>query len=456
MPKLNKRIVDAAHPTDKDYVVWDDDLPGFGLRVFASGKRSYIIQYRALGRSRRFTIGPHGVWTPEMARQEAKVQLGRIAQGDNPAEERLIDRQAVTIKDLCKMYLTDLDAGLVLGKGGKPKAPGTVVSDVGRIKRHIIPLLGNRRLKDLVKADVNRMMKDIMLGKTRMSAKTGKLRGKSIVTGGAGTAARTVSLLGGMLTYAGEAGLIDSNPAHGIRKPKYAVRQRRLSEEEYRTLGDMLRAAAPSFPTTVNIIRLIAMTGCRRSEIINLPWKDVDIDHSCLRLSQSKEGFSVRPIGLPVVEFLDSERPYADGSYVFPGWGYDNAFGGFPNQWDAIFKGSPLDGVTAHVLRHSFASLANDLGYTEITIAALIGHSKGTMTSKYVHTLDTTLVMAADSIAGYIQGLLNGETYRHGTFALDHSARKAALDQFLAQAKHLPTARPDDQTALIEDNIALA
>jgi integrase len=435
MPRLTKRIVDAALPTGKDLVIWDDDLPGFGLRVFASGKRSYIIQYRALGRSRRITIGPHGVWTPEMARQEAKVQLGRIAQGDNPAEERLIDRQAITVKELCQMYLADLEAGLVLGKGGRPKATGTIVSDVGRINRHIIPLLGNRRLKELVKADVNRMMKDIMVGKTRMSAKTKKLRGKSIVKGGAGTAARTVSLFGGMLTYAGEHGLIDSNPAHGIRKPKYAVRQRRLSEDEYRTLGDMLRTAEQSYPITVTIIRLIAMTGCRRSEIINLLWKDVDIDHSCLRLSQSKEGFSVRPIGLPVVEFLESERPYADGSHVFPGCGYDNAFGGFPNHWSAIFKGSPLDGVTAHVLRHSFASVANDLGYTEITIAALIGHSKGTMTSKYVHTLDTALVVAADNIAGYINSLLNGKVFRRVTFALDHVSRKVALDQYLAQTR---------------------
>ena len=447
MPKLNKRTVDAALPTGRDYVVWDDDLPGFGLRVFASGRRSFILQYRALGRSRRYTIGPHGVWTPEMARQEAKVQLGRIAQGDNPAEEKLIDRQAITVKELCQMYLADLDAGLVLGKRGRPKAHGTVISDIGRINRHIIPLLGNRRLKDLVKADINRMMKDIMVGKTRTSVKTENLRGKAIVRGGAGTAARTVSLLGGMLTYAGEAGLIDTNPAHGIRKPKYGVRQRRLSEDEYRTLGGMLRAAEQSHPTTVNIIRKLAMTGCRRSEIINLLWNDVDIDHSCLRLSQSKEGFSVRPIGLPVVEFLERERPYADGSYVFPGWGYDNAFGAFPNQWGAIFKGSPLDGVTAHVLRHSFASIANDLGYTEITIAALIGHAKGTMTSKYVHTLDTALVMAADTIAGYIHGLLNGEEFRHATYALDHASRKAALAQFLAQAKRGAADGSVEQTA---------
>jgi integrase len=436
VPKLSKRIVDAAQPMDQDYVIWDDDLAGFGLRVFTSGKRSYILQYRALGRSRRYTIGSHGVWTPEMARNEARVQLGRIAQGDNPAEEKIIDRQAVTVKELCKMYLADLDAGLVLGKGGRPKAPGTVVTDIGRINRHIIPLLGSRRLKDLVKADVNRMMKDIMLGKTRMSAKTKKLRGKAIVRGGPGTAARTVSLFGGMLTYAGEHGLIDNNPAHGIRKPKYAVRQRRLSEDEYRSMGAMLRDAEKSYPITVNIIRQIAMTGCRRSEIINLLWNDVDLDHSCLRLSQSKEGFSVRPIGLPVVEFLESELPYADGSYVFPGWDYDNPFGSFPNQWDHIFKGSPLDGVTAHVLRHSFASVANDLGYTEITIAALIGHSKGTMTSKYVHTMDSALIAAADAIAGYIQGLLNGLEFKRTGFANDRVSRRSTLDQFLYEVQH--------------------
>jgi integrase len=243
-----------------------------------------------------------------------------------------------------------------------------------------------------------------------------------------------------MLTYAGEHGLIDNNPAHGIRKPKYAVRQRRLSEDEYRTMGAMLRATEKSYPTTVNIIRQIAMTGCRRSEIIELLWSDVDLDRSCLdrsclRLSKSKEGYSVRAIGLPVVEFLECEQEYADGSYVFPGYGYDNPFGSFPNQWDLIFKGSALDGVTAHVLRHSFASVANDLGYTEITIAALIGHSKGTMTSKYVHTIDSALIAAADTIAGYIDGLLNGEEYRHTTYAFDHVSRKTALTQFLNQAR---------------------
>ena len=243
MPKLTKRVVDAALPQSKDYVIWDDELPGFGLRVFISGKRSYVIQYRSAGRSRRYTIGLHGVWTPELARQEAKAQLGRVAKGDNPAEERQLDHKAVTVKELCNLYLNDLSAGLILGKGGRPKKATTIGTDTGRIQRHIIPLIGTRRVRDLTKADINKVLKDIMAGKTRASVKTKKLRGRSIVRGGAGTATRTVGLLGGILTYAVEAGIIERNPAHGIRKPKDNVRTRRLSEAEYRTLGTMLRAA---------------------------------------------------------------------------------------------------------------------------------------------------------------------------------------------------------------------
>jgi hypothetical protein len=235
--KLTKRVVEAAEPQSRDYVVWDDELPGLGLRVFVSGKRSYLIQYRSAGRSRRYTIGLHGVWTPELARKEARIQLGRVAQGDNPAEERQLDHKALTVKELCDLYLKDLAAGLVLGKRGSPKKATTIVTDTGRIHRHIIPLIGTRRVKDLVRADVNGVLKDIMAGKTRVSVKTKKLRGKANVRGGAGTATRTVGLLGGILSYAVEAGIIERNPAHGIRKPRDNVRNRRLTEVEYRTLA---------------------------------------------------------------------------------------------------------------------------------------------------------------------------------------------------------------------------
>ncbi len=179
MTKITKRVVDAADVREKDYVIWDDELPGFGLRVFTSGKRSYVIQYRVRGRSRRYTIGLHGVWAPETARQEAKAQFGLVARGDDPAEERQLDHKAITVKELCTRYLADLQAGLILGKGGRPKKPTTIVTDTGRIERHIIPLIGARRVKDLTKTDINKVLKDIMAGKTRSSRRHPYLRRRS-------------------------------------------------------------------------------------------------------------------------------------------------------------------------------------------------------------------------------------------------------------------------------------
>ena len=436
MGKITKRVVDAAEGRANDYVIWDDELPGFGLRVFVSGKRSYVIQYRAAGRSRRYTIGLHGVWTPETARQEAKVLLGRIAKGDDPAEERRLDHKAITMKELCALYVGDLDAGLILGKGGRPKKATTIGTDKGRIARHIIPLIGMRKVRDVTKADVNRVLKDVIGGKTAVIVKTQKLRGKAIVRGGVGTATRTIGLLGGILTYAIDAGIIDANPAHGIRKPKDNVRLRRLTESEYRLLGEIFSDANKdgTYALAAEIGRVIALSGCRRSEVINLARAEADTADSCLRLSDTKEGLSVRPIGLPVIEALETRMEATTGSYLFPGRGEDNVFGSFPRHWQRLVENTPLADVTPHVLRHSFASIANDLGFTEITIAALLGHAKGTVTGKYIHSLDTALIMAADTISGYIQGLLDGVEFKQTAYALDRDSRKAALARFLKKA----------------------
>jgi integrase len=185
---------------------------------------------------------------------------------------------------------------------------------------------------------------------------------------------------------------------------------------------------------SVDIIRQLALTGCRRTEMVTLAWTEADTDSSCLRLIDSKEGSSIRPIGLPVVEYLENRRKTKTGTHVFPGQGDDNAFGSFPNHWAQIFEETPLADITPHVLRHSFASIANDLGFTEVTIAALVGHAKGSVTSNYIHTLDTALIMAADTISGYIQGLLDGIEFKQTAYALDRDSRKTALARFLQKA----------------------
>lgn len=436
MAKLTKRFVDAVEIRDKDYVVWDDELPGFGLRVFASGKRSYVIQYRSAGRSQRYAIGLHSVWTPETARKEARVQFGKVAQGENPAEERQLNRNAMTFKELADHYIKAMQAGLILGKGGRPKRPSTIEVNIGQIHGHIVPLIGKRRVQDLTKADVTKMMNDVIAGKTKAVRKTEKKRGKSVLRGGRGTASKCVGLTGSMLTYAISMGIIEHNVAHGIRKPKDQVRDRRLSEEEYRVLGAMLKAASedPELAPTIAITRLLALTGCRRGEIISLKWSEVDFENSCLRLSDSKEGASVRPIGLPVIGLLEELQEIATTDVVFPGTRGAEFFGSFPNQWRKMFSGPELPDFTAHVLRHSFASLANDLGFTESTIAALVGHSTGSITSKYIHTLDTVLIMAADTIAGYIQGLLDGGEFKRNAYALDRQSRREAIDQMITRS----------------------
>jgi integrase len=428
MPKLTKRYIDALESRDSDYFAWDDDLPGFGLRVFASGKRSYLVQYRAAGRTRRFTIGLHGIWAPEQARREARSLLGRVAKGENPAEERQIDREAITVKELCERYLVDADNGLIVGKKRRPKKPSTLATDRGRIKRHIVPLLGSRRVKDVTTVDVHRFLKDVSSGKTKADEKT-RRRGRAIVRGGLGTASRTTGLLGGIFSYAVSHGIIATNPVHGVRRPADNVRDRRLSAEDYRALGEVLQVAC-KFEEGVNVvamIRLLALTGCRRGEIINLRWDEVDEAKGCFRLRDTKEGPSIRPVGKAAFAVLAGLRPDRPTGYVFRSGAEGKPFLGFPKAWASIFKNASLAEITPHVLRHSFASIANDLGFTEATIAALLGHSRGTVTSRYVHHLDAVLVNAADIVASHVSDFIKSNRSPDGQNALERRDHEDSL-----------------------------
>lgn len=437
MPKLSKSIVDAATPRNKQFTIWCSELKGFGIFVQPSGSRTYFVDYRNLdGVRKRMTIGRHGKITAEEARKLAIATLGETVKGRDPAEERIQQRKALTVKQLCDRYLAAADRGLILGKGDRPKKTSSLYVDRGRINRHIVPLLGNKRLQSLKLADINKFIEDIATGKSAKVEKTNKKRGKSIVRGGLGTAARTVGLLGGILTYAVHQGLLEKNPAHGIRKPADGVKKRRLSDDEYRLLGQILqkKAVDQQFKTTVQIISFLALTACRRGEAIYLRRSELDVDASCLRLVDSKEGASVRPVGLPVLDLLAPVMMDNDRDFVFAGTVEGKTLVGFPRLWKKLFKDTALAGITPHVLRHSFSSIANDLGFTEATIGALMGHSRGTVTGRYIHTVDSLLVMAADTVAGYIQGLLNGKKFQRTVYALDRASREAALLRLIEQA----------------------
>jgi integrase len=353
--------------------------------------------------------------TAEDARKEAKKLLGAIASGEDPSENRFEDRKAMTVRELCEDYLSATDRGLILGKKGKPKKLSTLVSDRGRIERHIIPLLGSRRVRDLTTPDVNRFMRDVASGKTAADVKTGP-RGRAIVEGGAGTASRTVGLLGGILSYAVSEGIVSQNPARGVKRPADNKRHIRLSADQYRALGKALREAENEGVAwqVATAIRLLALTGCRLGEIQNLRWSDVDLPGQALRLSDSKTGESVRPLGHPAVKVLMADAPSKEG-FVFPSARTDHAPYSLPKSFARVVAmaknddGSNLIGdLTPHGLRHAFASVAADLGYSEITIAALLGHSSVSITGRYIHHLDATLIAAANQVAATISNQMEG------------------------------------------------
>ena len=233
MPKLAKKVVDGAAITGRDYILWDGVLRGFGLRVFPSGRKSYLVQYKLGGRggqTRRMAIGQHGALTPEEARGFARKLLAQRAAGGDPIGKRNEARTSETIEQLCRRYLDAADKGLILGKGGRAKKASTLATDTGRISRHIVPLLGRKKANELTAADIARFIRDVTQGKTAVDQRTGPY-GRAIVKGGAGTAARTAGLLSGIMAFAVQEGIRTDNPCHGVRKPAAGTRSRRLEPE---------------------------------------------------------------------------------------------------------------------------------------------------------------------------------------------------------------------------------
>lgn len=407
MAKLTKRLVDAIEPDSKrDVFAWDGELRGFGLRVKPSGTRTYLVQYRnSEGRSRRLVLGQHGALTPQQARDIARQKLAAVARGEDPSAERHAARAGMTVAEVCDWYLKHARAGQILGRKRRPIKASTLDLDYSRIEVHIKPLIGMRSVRSLTLADIERMQADIMAGKT---AKKRKGRGGH-TTGGAGVAARTIGTLRSLLGHAKRWNLIPANPAMGVRQIAGKKRDRRLSADEVRALGSAMRicAAEGEHPTGLAAIRLMLLTGFRRLEALGLQHAFVGENEHCVRFPDTKSGAQIRVIGQAAIDVIKARRNPDNRAYVFPAdWG-DGHFIGVVRVLSRVCKRAALNGVTPHVLRHTFASIAAELGFSELTIAGLLGHASQGVTQRYVH-LDAALVLAANQVSQHIADLLDG------------------------------------------------
>jgi integrase len=410
MPKLTKRLVDAAAAAKGELFIWDDELPGFGLRVKASGAKSFLVQYRnANARSRRLTVGRYGVLTVEEGRQAAKRALADVVRGSDPAESRKLARGAMTIEELCIEYLAKAEAGLILTRRGEPKSSSTLYTDTGRINRHIVPLIGKRTVKDFTTIDAGKFQRDVIAGKSAADVKT-KLRGRAIVTGGKGTAARTMGLLGGIFSYAVSEGYRLDNPCNGIVRPKDGTHEWRMDDAGYRHLGKCLAAAEAGGHHWQRVLasRAATLTGCRLDEIEGLLKTEVDSAGMALRLGDTKTGKSIRPVGSAVIAVVKAASAKSKSKYVFPAITTNAKHHTGLTRWLQKIAANDVPGITSNGLRHSFSSTAEDLGYSLPTIKALVGHSRASVTEGYIHKIDSALLAAADRIARHIDDAMAG------------------------------------------------
>ena len=407
MPKITKRAVDALRPDrgGKDVFRWDAGdgaLKGFGIRMKPSGAASFLVQYRNKeGRTRRLVIGKVGTLTPDEARTLAGDALKAAAKGGDPSADRHAVRGAITVSDLCNLYLADAKTRI--------KA-STLAMDKSRIETHVKPLVGRFTVRSLTTADIERMKADIVAGKT---AKPRKREGRGgIATGGAAAASRTLGMMAAILEFARRTlKLIKENPARGVKKPPDRKQRRFLTVEEIIKLGKTMRQAEAAGENGIALaaIRLLLLTGLRRMEALALPRAWVDSRTHCIRFEDTKSGPQLRPIGAAAVRLIEAQ-PVRDGCpWVFPASHGDGHFVGLPKVLERMCAKAALEGVTVHVLRHTFAATAAEMGFSELTIAGLLGHSVPGVTARYAHVPDSALVAAADRVATRIAAALDGK-----------------------------------------------
>ncbi len=278
-----------------------------------------------------------------------------------------------------------------------------------RIDCHVKPLIGKRKASSLRLADLEDLQRHIAEGRT--APKTKRIGRGGHARGGRTVAARTVGMMGAILEYARRHGIVSDNAARGVQKFPGKKRTRFLSYEEIAELGRAILIGGEhgENKTALAAITALALTGCRRQEILSLPWSWLDGQRRCIRFADTKTGAQLRPIGEAAATHLLAQPRQENCDWVFPASTGDGSFVGTPRIFQRLCTAARLTDVTLHTLRHTFASVAADLGYSELTIAGLLGHRGSSVTARYAHVPDRALISAADHVAGQVARALNGE-----------------------------------------------
>jgi integrase len=400
MAKITKRAVDALKPAPgRDVLLWDDEIPGFGVRCRPSGAKSYFVKYRTLGgRQRWLTLDEHGSMTPEQARKAARRQKAAIAEGADPAGERDKKRREATVAVAADRYLAEHVAA--------HNKPSTAAEARRIIETRIKPKLGTIKITELTRADVKAWHQ-------AMSATPYE-------------ANRGLAYLSKMLTLAAtEWQLCADNPCTGIKRFPEKKRERYFADDELARIGEALAAAeregteAPGF---ILLIRLLATTGLRLGEALMLEWPDIDLPGRAIRLRDAKAGARTVHIGAAAVAILDAVADKS-GPVVQDRDGALLRDSRAQHAWARLRERAGLPDGRLHDLRHTAGTFAALAGANAFVVRDLLGHKTLAMTGRYVERAADMVRATADIVSNRVAAALDAGSRAPATV---HKLRRGA------------------------------
>ncbi len=372
---LTAKLARDSEAGEKDTILFDRTLPGFGLRIHPSGRKVWIVQARIEGRSRRIVIARHGEMQLAEARRRARDMLDRIRRGGNPAEDIRKERETPTFRAFTEEYLRRSDPHW------KPSGRESVRV---YLKARILPAFGRMPLDRIDAQDVAAWFDAASRERP-------------------GAANRALEILRAMMFRAEEWGLRErgANPCLGLAwNPRKKI-ARFLDTDEMARLGRALDAHEARRPEAVAAIRLLALTGCRRSEVLDLRWRNIGPD--ALNLEDSKTGPRAVPLGEAARALIETlPGPRKKDAFLFPRHAEKRGTGSFEGCWRAVCADAGLGRLRLHDLRHTAASQAVMAGENLPLVGRLLGHRRHRTTAGYAHLADAHLVEAAERVGAVI------------------------------------------------------
>jgi integrase len=359
-----------------------EEIPGFGVRVFASGAKSFVVWYRtASGRKRLHTLGKYGTLTLQQGRELARRTLMQAKTGSDPMEARQKARRGETVRELAEMYL----------ERHAKQHKKTWREDERRINKWVIPALGSRKVEDVRRADVARLH--------------GRIGERAPYE-----ANRVLALVAVMFTKAAEWGIVEEttpNPAARVQTFKEKSRDRWVTPGELPALVEAI-TAEPS-PYIRAAVKLYLLTGLRRSELLGLRWKDIAFDRRELRLEDTKAGRSHNvPLSAAAVEVLREVPRQLGNAYVFPGKVPGQPLVNIAKSWRRVRRRAGMEDVRLHDLRRTVGSWLATSGASLPLIGKVLNHSNASTTQVYARLSEDDTRTALELHGETIGPLLNG------------------------------------------------